>query len=108
MRKLTTEQKEAMLEGRKKAKECCGLIFTIKKNVEIHSDKYQYILKKGFDETYFTSLEDLFFDLFREEVKIKLVRNQKKDMEEIVKIHKSVAKELKSIFRGIERSKIVV
>jgi len=103
---MNQKQLKLMAEGRVKAKELYGLVLKIDEDTEIYADKYQYVLVKGYNKTYFGTLEDLFVDLFKEEVKGKLVRSRKKDMEKIIEIHQEVAKWLEKIFSGIEDSKL--
>jgi len=84
-------------------KEYYGKVIDIEDDVSIWADRNQYIVKYGKRYCYFGYLEHCFNDIFSERVKVKLIENQKKDMEEIIKIIKETEKWLKSIFREIEK-----
>ena len=88
---------------KKTKKEYYGKIIDIEDDVSIWADRNQYIVKYGKRQCYFGYLEECFVDIFSERVKVKLIENQKKDMEEIIKIIKETEKWLKSIFREIEK-----
>ena len=101
--KLTAKHKKAMLKGREKI--TSGLVLKIDENIEIHADRYQYILSINSKTNYFPTLEYVFNELFEQKIKEELIESKKKDMETIIKIHKEVAKYLKKIFRNIEKPK---
>ena len=84
-------------------KEYYGLVVKIDDDVSIFADKNQYIVKYGKHNHYLDSLESCFNDIFEERVKVKLIENQKKDMEEIIKIIEDTRKWLKSLFNKIEK-----
>ena len=96
----------------KKRQKILGKIIDIDDETVISADKYQYILrqkvgvnKEGlvlYHNSYFTSLEACFQFIFEEKIKMRLIKNPEKNIQEIVKIHKEVAKWLKSIFRTVE------
>jgi len=83
-------------------KEYYGLIVKISDDVSIFADRNQYIVKYGKRSCYFGTLEHCFNDIFEEQIKVKLIKNQKKDMKEIIKIIEDTQEWLKSIFRKIE------
>ena len=84
-------------------KEYYGKIIDIEDDISIWADRNQYTIKYGKRYCYFGTLEECFNDIFEERVKVKLIENQKKDMEGIVKIIKDIRKWLKSIFKEIEK-----
>jgi len=88
---------------KKNKKEYRGLIIKIDGNVSIWADGYQFKVKYGKRNHYLDSLESCFNDIFEEQVKVKLIENQKKDMKEIIKIIEDTRKWLKSIFKEIEK-----
>jgi len=88
---------------KKTKKEYYGLVVKIDDDVSIFADKNQYIVKYGKHNCYFGTLEHCFNDIFEERVKVKLIENQKKDMEEIIKIIEDTRKWLKMLFKKIEK-----
>jgi len=98
--KLTAKHKKAMLRGREKI--TSGLVLKIDEEVSIFADKYQYILSFNNKNTYYCCLEDVFSELFELKIKEELIKNEKKDIEEIIKIHQKMEKYLKNIFSKIE------
>lgn len=87
---------------KKSKKEFYGKIIDIEDDISIFADRNQYIVKYGKQNCYFGTLEQCFNDIFEERVKVKLIENQKKDMEEIIKIIEDTRKWLKNIFNKIE------
>ena len=88
---------------KKTKKEYYGLIVKIDDDVSIFADREQYIIKYGKRSCYFGTLEHCFNDIFEERVKVKLIENQKKDMEEIIKIIEDTRKWLEMLFNKIEK-----
>jgi len=92
-----------MIKKNKKKNEYYGLVVRMGDNVSIWAERSQYVVKYGKRSCYFGTLEHCFNDIFEERVKVKLIENQKKDMEEIIKIIEDTRKWLKSIFEEIEK-----
>ena len=93
----------------KKNKTRLGLVIKIDDETEIWADSMQYSIRKKQLErkcwenyAYFGTLEDCFSDIFKEKVRYRLTKNKKKDMEEVIKIHKEVQEWLKTMFKGLE------
>ena len=87
---------------KKSKKEYYGKIIDINDEVSIWADKDQYIVKYGKQNSYFGSLEHCFNDIFKNQVKVRLIENPEKNIKRIIGIHKETSEWLKNIFRKIE------
>ena len=83
-------------------KEYYGKIIDIDEEVSIWTDKDQYIVKHGKQNSYFGSLEHCFNDICENQVKIRLIENSEKNIKRIIEIHKETSEWLKNIFRNLE------
>ena len=55
-------------------------------NIKIRADKYQYVLSmKNYDDTYHTTLEMLFEEIYSRKEKENLIKNKDKSIDGIVK-----------------------
>jgi len=83
-----------------------GKVIDINDDISIFADKYQYIVRLRTTTVYLASLQDCFQFIFEEEIKIRLIENPKKNIEEIVKIHKETAQWLRGLFKKIEEPQL--
>jgi len=78
-------------------------ILDIDEDMSIYAESNQYVVHgPGAKRSYFGYLEACFQDIFEEKVKSNLFKSNKEGMQEILKIHKEVASDLKKIFRKTE------
>ena len=84
---------------KKKKKEYYGKVIDISDDISIFADRNQYVVKHGKHNCYFGTLEESFNDILKERVKVRLIENQKKDMEEIIRIIEDTRKWLKMFFK---------
>lgn len=78
-------------------------IIDIDENTAIYADRNQYIVKSYGITSYFGYIEACFQDIFEERMKLRLANDIKKDIKEILDIHKEVARDLKALYRGLEK-----
>jgi len=88
---------------KKKKKSKVSLIIKINDNISIFANVHQYIVKFcGQSDWHLPTLQSCFEEIFDAQVKLKLMENDKKDMQNIIRIIKETKKELLALFRGCE------
>jgi len=78
-----------------------GLVIKINDDISIYANRWEFIVKyRDYENWYLPSLEACFEEILDEQVKVKFIKNDKKDMENIIRIIKETKKELLALFEG--------